>query len=1010
MKLHPERHNPQSGEQTSTGLDPFQRALQENEDWHRDLVEHSRDLLCIHDLQGRLLSVNPAPARVLGYSVEELLKIPMRQFIPPEFHSEFDNYLTRIARTGEAEGLMVVVTRTGERRIWEFRNTLRTEGVASPIVRGMAHDITEQREAILLLEASDQRFRAVYDRSPVGIALTETKTGKILQANPKYCQIVGRTEQELVGREFQSITDPRDLAIDLENMRKISAGEARFFELEKRYIRPDGSERWAKVFVVPMWTRGEDPSWHMAMVQDITERRRAEETVRESEARERAKTKELQTVLDTVPVAVFIARDVECRQITTNQAGYEQLRLSPSAANISKTAFPDESLGFRLMRDGVEVPPEQLPMQRAAATGQPVSGVPLALVFQDGTERHTVFNAVPMLGEDGKPIGVVGASIDVTERKRAEDAVRERERTQKLILDHLSVGVILSTVGEERALYQNPKFEELFGYTTEQFGTVEDWWPIAYPDPVYREWVASEWKRRMSEAAKTQNEIEPMDVWITCRNGAQKYVRVLAKVIGNLNFITFVDLTERRQAEEARRRSEERFRVALAGSPIMVFNQDRDLRYTWVYNLQEAWGETDYLGKSDEEIFEPEDAARMSELKRRVLQTGKSARTEITIHIREKIYYCDLTVEPLLDANGAIVGVNCACSDVTYLHDIVEQLRLAKERLTEEKLYLEQAIDTELGFGEIIGQSKAMQSVMAQVAKVAPSDSTVLLLGETGSGKELMARALHNLSRRGSNSFIKMNCAAIPSGLLESELFGHEKGAFTGAVAKKLGRLELAHRGTLFLDEIGEIPLELQPKLLRVLQDQEFERLGGTQTQKVNFRLVAATNRDLRRSVAEKEFRSDLYYRLNVFPIRVPPLRERREDIRPLVEHFLRKYAALMNRSITSVPKKMMDALVESDWPGNVRELENFIERSVILTQGSVLQVPLGELVAEREAGRRVTAPEKDKGKEKEQEDILRALRETRGQLSATATRLGISRSALQAKLKQFGIAPESHR
>jgi formate hydrogenlyase transcriptional activator len=307
-----------------------------------------------------------------------------------------------------------------------------------------------------------------------------------------------------------------------------------------------------------------------------------------------------------------------------------------------------------------------------------------------------------------------------------------------------------------------------------------------------------------------------------------------------------------------------------------------------------------------------------------------------------------------------------------------------------------------------------MQSVMTQVAKVAPSDSTVLLLGETGSGKELMARAVHNLSKRGSNSFIKMNCAAIPSGLLESELFGHEKGAFTGAVTKKLGRLELANRGTLFLDEIGEIPLELQPKLLRVLQDQEFERLGGTQTQKVNFRLVAATNRDLRRSVAEKEFRSDLYYRLNVFPIRVPALRERREDIRPLVEHFLRKYATRMNRSITSVPKKIMDVLVEWDWPGNVRELENFIERSVILTQGSVLQAPLSELVAEKEAGKRealgLVKAKEEKAKEEEREGIVRVLRETRGQLSAAAVRLGINRSDLQAKLKQLGIDPDRHR
>src|SRR5208282_5811711 len=324
-----------------------------------------------------------------------------------------------------------------------------------------------------------------------------------------------------------------------------------------------------------------------------------------------------------------------------------------------------------------------------------------------------------------------------------------------------------------------------------------------------------------------------------------------------------------------------------------------------------------------------------------VLESGRGARQEFALTARGRTHYCDITVEPLKDAAGAVVGVNCACVDVTHLRQVTEELRLAKEKLAEEKLYLEEAIDTELGFGEIIGRSSALKQVMEKVAKVAPSDATVLLLGETGTGKELVARALHNRSKRQGKSFIKMNCAAIPSGLLESELFGHEKGAFTGAVGRKLGRLELADGGTLFLDEIGEIPLSLQPKLLRVLQDMEFERLGSNQTLKVNFRLLAATNRDLVQSVKAREFRSDLYYRLNVFPIYMPALRERREDIRTLVEHFVRKFAFQMKKSITSIPAKTMETLVRWDWPGNIRELENFMERSVILTPGSVLQAPL---------------------------------------------------------------------
>jgi formate hydrogenlyase transcriptional activator len=290
---------------------------------------------------------------------------------------------------------------------------------------------------------------------------------------------------------------------------------------------------------------------------------------------------------------------------------------------------------------------------------------------------------------------------------------------------------------------------------------------------------------------------------------------------------------------------------------------------------------------------------------------------------------------------------------------------------------------------------------MEKVAKVAPSDATVLLLGETGTGKELVARALHRLSNRHGNSFIKLNCAAIPSGLLESELFGHEKGAFTGAVAKKVGRLELADQGTLFLDEIGEVPLDLQPKLLRVLQDQEFERLGSTRTLKVNFRLVAATNRNLLQMSKQREFRSDLYYRLNVFPIHLPALRERREDIRLLIDHFVHKYALRMNKVITSIPAKTMEALVRWNWPGNIRELENLVERSVILTLGSVLQAPLAELHGVVEEVHGVTL------RDKERERILRALRECHGQIggaNGAAARLGLKRTTLQSRMSKLGI------
>jgi len=307
-------------------------------------------------------------------------------------------------------------------------------------------------------------------------------------------------------------------------------------------------------------------------------------------------------------------------------------------------------------------------------------------------------------------------------------------------------------------------------------------------------------------------------------------------------------------------------------------------------------------------------------------------------------------------------------------------------------------------FEQIIGNSPALESVLEQVEQVAPTDSTVLIQGETGTGKELISRAIHNLSMRCGRPFIKLNCAAIPFDLLESELFGHEKGAFTGAIAQKIGRFESANKGTLFLDEVGDIPLALQPKLLRVLQEQEFERLGGTRTHQVDVRLVAATHRNLADMVKRNEFRSDLYYRLNVFPIPLPPLRERREDIPALVEHYVEIYARRMGRQIEHIPPETMSALTSYQWPGNIRELQNFIERSVILTSGNALHPPLETLrsAAEPESLGPITL------EDAERDHIRKTLEQTRWVVAGpngAAARLGIKRSTLYFRMQKLGIS-----
>jgi formate hydrogenlyase transcriptional activator len=356
--------------------------------------------------------------------------------------------------------------------------------------------------------------------------------------------------------------------------------------------------------------------------------------------------------------------------------------------------------------------------------------------------------------------------------------------------------------------------------------------------------------------------------------------------------------------------------------------------------------------------------------------------------------------------------------DVEFLRLVANQVAIAvenalayneiaelKDRLAQEKVYLEDEIRSELNFEEIVGRSSALRSVLQDIETVAPTDSTVLIYGETGTGKELIARAIHNLSTRGKNAFVKLNCAAIPTGLLESEMFGHEKGAFTGAVAQRIGRFELAHHGTVFLDEIGEIPLELQPKLLRVLQEREFERLGSSRTLTSDARLIAATNRDLTVMVEERQFRADLFYRLNVFPVQVPPLRERQDDIPLLVRHFVQQFSRRMGKAVDTIPSETMNVLVRYHWPGNIRELQNLVERAVILSTGPVLRVPLADL---RLQDAPAAVPQKAGTlEEAERRHILNALDAADWVISGpkgAAVALGMKRSTLQARMEKLGI------
>ncbi len=819
----------------------------------------------------------------------------MVELVAPEFRPEFDTYLKQIQRTGEAQGILALITRSGERRIWEYHNTLRTDGVSSPVVRGMAHDVTEQKQSQRALRLSEERLRIIFEKSPVGVCVVESKSGQFLKVNPRFCEFAGRTEDDLLRRNVQSVTHPDDLEDSVEKMRQLADGEIQHFEIEKRFLRSCGAIRWGKISVVRTSDEEKYRACNIAVIQDITERKLAEAALRGSEAH-------LRSLIEQASDGIFVS-DGRGRYLDVNTAG---------AAMLGYTAKEILGLTIADVVAADEIP--RIEPEIARLSGGNVIRADWRFRRKDGSFFPGEV-AVRQL-TDGRLQAILR---DVTERKRAEHAV----------------AVIV---------------RQVHGRSSEAFFS-----SMAY---------------HLAECLSASHTI--IGECVGGRTAAIKTIGVCSE--GQLveNFI--YKLTDTPSAEVLNQGL-----CCYPSDVEKIFPND-----TWMIErkvegyigiiLHDSRGKA--IGVMAALYKRPIDNRALAEMILKLF----SARTGVEIERKH--------MEDALVQNEA------------RLCEINQELERSKEKLTEEKLYFEHEIDTEMGFGEIIGKDHGLKRVLEQVYKVASSDTTALLLGETGTGKELIARALHRMSKRKDNAFIKVNCAAIPSNLLESELFGHERGSFTGALARKIGRIELADKGTLFLDEIGEIPLELQPKLLRVLQDQEFERLGSNQTLKVNFRLIAATNRDLFRDVQENRFRSDLYYRLNVFPVRTPPLRERRNDVPMLVEHFVHKYAKRMNKEITSIPKKTMDELVHWTWPGNVRELENFVERSVILTNGTVLEAPISELASEE-----IGSPEALELVQRKH--ILQVLEETAGRLSGpggAAARLGLPRTTLQSKLKQMGI------
>jgi PAS domain S-box-containing protein len=636
------------------------------------------------------------------------------------------------------------------------------------------------------------------------------------------------------------------------------------------------------------------------------------------------------------------------------------------------------------------------------------AGLELYGLRKDGTE----FPVDIMLSPVDTPEGPVALAVirDVTESKQIAGALRESEQRFRLLVEGVRDYAIFMLDPEGRVSTWNAGAERIKGYSADEivgrhfsrFYTPED--------------VESGKPDTELKTAAAQGRFED-EGWRIRKDGSRFWANVMITAVRDsggklLGFSKITrDFTERKKAEESVRASEERFRSLFEFSPDAIIVTDQHGKIAETNGQVEkffGYARGELVGQSVEMLV-PERFRQGHPGHRK--DYNAQARTRpmgigLELYGRRKDgteFPVDIMLSPVKTDGGELV--------LSVIRDLSEKKRTEEElaRKEREKRYLEEELNTEHRFEDIIGESVGLKRVLKQVETVAEQDVTVLILGETGTGKDLIARAIHHLSPRRERTLVKLNCAAIPTGLLESELFGHERGAFTGAISQKIGRLELAHQGTLFLDEVGDLPLEIQPKLLRALQDKEFERLGGTRTIPVDIRLVAATNRNLEKMVADREFRSDLYYRLRVFPISIPPLRERREDIPLLVRYFVAKHAVRMDKKIESISPEIMKALTKWDWPGNIRELENFIERSVILSKGPALRAPLPELQVLEET----PIEQQDVSLEAaDREHILRVLREAKGMIGGpdgAAARLGLKRTTLNSKLKKLGIKRQDY-
>jgi PAS domain S-box-containing protein len=979
------------------------------------LRSHEQNLrLLVDTIPGHIVTTTPTGEiellnrRVLEYfdkTPEELVNWRSSDAIHPDDLALTIAALTRAIQTGEPYEREHRLRRADGAYRWFHTRGLALRDKEGRIVRWylLPIDVDDRRRAEEALRKSEERWRSVFENSAIGVALTDLN-GRFLTTNHVFQAMVGYTEEELRAVSFADLAHEDYRQANWALVTELVEGKRRQFQIEEKYRRKDGSSIWVSnnVSLVPGTERV--PRFIMALSEDITQRKRAEEKLRRSEA----DLLDAQRMSRTGSLKI----DISSGTVTGSPQVFRIFGVMPG----EDTSTPEFWLGRTHPDDQKRV----RELFDRSITQKTDFDADYRIVLPDGAIKYLHSIGHPSLNESGNLVEFGGTIIDITERKQREEALRRSEgylaEAQKLT----HTGSWAAQVSQKEPVYWSNVYWSKEMYRI--FGLDPGPTPPS-PMEVVRQLHPEDapYHPGVVERAIRDGTDFEMDFRLLLPDGAAKYIHVVGHPVVNASgdvielVGTAMDVTEQHESRAALQaafeqikaeRTELRRMTDAVAAFIYVLRPDGTALYANQTVLDYTGLTLEDLQREDQRarVFHPEDLERLREERQVAFARGKPFELEQRALGKDGNYRWFLArFNPLRDDQGNIIRWYATGTDI-------DDRKRAEERMRDENLALREQIDQAFMFEEIVGTSPGLQGVLSRVTKVAPTDSSVLISGETGTGKELVARAIHKRSRRSQRAFVSVNCAALAPSLIASELFGHEKGAFTGAMQRRLGRFELANGGTIFLDEIGEVPLDTQVALLRVLQEREFERVGGTQPVKIDVRIIAATNRDLEAAVANGTFRADLYYRLNVFPIQVPALRERQDDVLMLLEYFVHRFAQKMGKHFKKIDKRTVELFRSYPWPGNIRELQNVVERSVIVSSGAVFCVDAAWLSKD---SRRVSLPQQpepadaNEDARRERQIIEDALAASRGRVSGAngaAARLRVSPSTLENRIKKLRI------